>query len=47
MSDYSGSAGAWRRFCHTDPELLLNVEKGLCGFQIGRLEPFGKPVIDC
>jgi hypothetical protein len=25
---------------------LQSVEKGLRGFQIGRLEPFGEPVVD-
>jgi hypothetical protein len=46
ISDFSGSVGAWCRSCHTDPELLQSVEKGLRGCQIGRLEPFGEPVVD-
>jgi hypothetical protein len=47
ISDLSGSIGAWRRSCHTDPEpLLQSGEKGLRGFQIGRLEPFGESVVD-
>jgi hypothetical protein len=45
ISDYSGSVGAWRRPCHTHLELLQSVEKGLRGFQIGRLEPFGESVV--
>jgi hypothetical protein len=46
ISDFSGSVGAWRRSCHTDPELLQTLEKDLRGFEIGRLEPFGEPVVD-
>jgi hypothetical protein len=39
--------GAWRRSCHTDPDLLLQSdEKGLRGFQIARLKPFGESVVD-
>ena len=44
-SDFSGPMGAWRRFCRTGPELLQSVEKGFCGFQIGRLETFREPVV--
>src|SRR5271165_6175689 len=46
ISDFSGSVGARRRCCHTEPELLQTVEEGLGGFEIGGLEPFGKPLVD-
>jgi hypothetical protein len=25
---------------------LEGVEKGFCGFEVGRVEPFGEPVVD-
>jgi hypothetical protein len=38
--------GAWRRSRHSDPELLQSVEKCFRHFEVGRVEPFGKPVVD-